>query len=79
MQPVVTYGTTFQATARLTDASGPDHERSFRIEVWIDGELLGRGEGPSRRAAETAAAAQALEQMLTTESAARGAPDGDVG
>jgi ribonuclease-3 len=48
---------------RLTDASGPDHERSFRIEVWIDGELMGVGEGPSRRAAETAAAAEAIERL----------------
>ena len=42
---------------RLLDATGPDHEKSFRIEVWVDGELLGVGEGPSRRTAETAAAA----------------------
>ena len=48
---------------RLTDASGPDHERSFRIEVWIDGELMGVGEGTSRRAAETAAAAQAIDRL----------------
>ena len=36
---------------RLVDASGPDHERSFRIEVWVDGELLGRRRGavPARR------------------------------
>lgn len=46
---------------RLLDASGPDHEKSFRIEVWVDGEVLGVGEGPSRRVAETAAAAQAIE------------------
>jgi ribonuclease-3 len=48
---------------RLLAATGPDHERSFRIEVWVDGELLGEGEGPSRRTAETAAAAQALERL----------------
>ena len=48
---------------RLVEASGPDHEKSFRIEVWVDGELLGVGEGPSRRTAETAAAAQALDRL----------------
>jgi len=48
---------------RLTEASGPDHEKSFRIEVWVDGDLLGVGEGPSRRIAETAAAAQAMERL----------------
>jgi ribonuclease-3 len=53
-------------TYRLVDASGPDHERSFRIEVWVDGEMLGVGDGPSRRAAETAAAAQAMERLRTT-------------
>jgi ribonuclease-3 len=53
----------------LVDASGPDHERSFRIEVSIDGEVLGVGEGPSRRTAETAAAAQALERLRSVGSA----------
>jgi ribonuclease-3 len=48
---------------RLVHASGPDHERSFRIEVWIDGSLAGVGEGPSRQSAETAAAAQAMERL----------------
>ena len=31
---------------------GPDHEKSFRIEVWVDGEVLGRRRGavaPDRR------------------------------
>jgi ribonuclease-3 len=48
---------------RLVDATGPDHEKSFRIEVWVDGQRLGVGEGPSRRIAETAAAAEAMEQI----------------
>ena len=55
---------------RLVDASGPDHERSFRIEVVVDGELLGVGEGPSRRSAETAAAAQAMDRLRAAEVAA---------
>jgi ribonuclease-3 len=50
-------------TYRLLDATGPDHEKSFRIEVWVDGTLLGVGEGPSRRTAETAAASQAIELL----------------
>lgn len=48
---------------RLVDATGPDHEKSFRVEVWVDGEVLGIGEGLSRREAETAAAAQAIERI----------------
>ncbi len=60
-------------TYRLLDASGPDHERSFRIEVWVGDQMLGVGEGPSRRAAETAAAAQAIEELHM----AAGAPPDD--
>jgi ribonuclease-3 len=48
---------------RLVHATGPDHEKSFRVEVWVDGELQGSGEGPSRRIAETAAAAEAIERL----------------
>jgi ribonuclease-3 len=47
----------------LLDAVGPDHEKLFRIEVSVDGRVLGLGEGPSRRVAETAAAAQALDAI----------------
>ena len=52
---------------RLVDASGPDHERSFRIEVTVEGTVLGAGEGPSRRIAETAAAAQAMDNLRSLE------------
>src|SRR6185369_14742222 len=56
---------------RLVEASGPDHEKSFRIEVWVDGEQLGVGEGPSRRTAETSAAAQAIERIRAERAADR--------
>jgi ribonuclease-3 len=48
---------------RVVEALGPDHEKTFRIEVQVDGEVLGTGEGPSRRVAETEAAAQALNAL----------------
>jgi ribonuclease III len=48
---------------RVLTATGPDHDKVFRIEVVVDGEVLGRGEGPSRRIAETAAAAEAIESL----------------
>ena len=56
---------------RLLAATGPDHEKSFRIEVWVDGEMLGVGEGPSRRVAETSAAAQAIERIRAERLVAR--------
>jgi len=56
----------------LLDAVGPDHEKRFRIDVTVGGKVLGRGEGLSRREAETAAAAQALESITTARPPERG-------
>jgi ribonuclease III len=48
---------------RLVEVSGPDHQRSFVVEVAVDGRIAGAGSGASRRSAETAAAAAALETL----------------
>ena len=48
---------------RLIDVSGPDHERTFEVEVSIAGAVAGIGAGPSRRVAETAAAVVALDAL----------------
>jgi ribonuclease-3 len=57
----------------LLEAVGPDHEKQFRIEVLVDGRVLGTGEGPSRRIAETSAAAQALDALRAERLAAKAA------
>jgi ribonuclease III len=54
---------------RVLDALGPDHDKLFRIEVMVEGEVMGRGEGSSRRIAETAAAAEALDTLRTRHGA----------
>lgn len=61
----------------LLDATGPDHEKQFQIEVSVDGVVLGRGLGSSRRIAETEAAAQALESLRSTRSSDRAAGDAE--
>jgi ribonuclease-3 len=48
---------------RVLEAVGPDHEKVFRVEVEVDGEVLGSGTGHSRRVAETAAAAEAVGRL----------------
>jgi len=53
---------------RLLEAVGPDHDKVFRVEVVVGDEVLGMGVGGSRRLAETAAAAEAVE-VLTARSA----------
>ena len=48
---------------RVLDSIGPDHAKRFVIECRIGGEARGRGEGRSKKAAEQAAAAAALEAL----------------
>ena len=45
---------------RLVEASGPDHERRYAVEVDIDGERCGTGGGTTKKKAEQEAARQAL-------------------
>ena len=58
---------------RVLEAIGPDHDKVFRVEVSIAGEVLGMGVGRSRRVAETAAAAEAVEVLAARAAAARDA------
>ncbi|MEX0332293.1 MAG: ribonuclease III [Puniceicoccaceae bacterium] len=48
---------------RVTEESGPDHQKRFTVEVWIDGERRGGGTGNSKKLAEEAAAREALEDI----------------
>ena len=41
--------------------SGPDHRKTFTVEAKLNGNVIGRGEGRSKRGAEQAAAQAALE------------------
>jgi ribonuclease-3 len=58
-----------QATAeyRVAGESGPDHQKVFQIEVWIDGECMATGEGSTKKEAEQRAARSALEQLERAE------------
>jgi len=47
----------------LVSESGPDHCRTFVMEVSLDGEGLGRGEGRSKKEAEQMAAKAAIEKL----------------
>ena len=47
----------------VTDESGPDHRRFFRVEVKLDQETIGSGEGFSKKEAERNAAGDALKRM----------------
>lgn len=46
---------------KVLEEDGPDHEKTFTVGVLVDGELRGTGTGPSKQAAQVAAAEAALQ------------------
>lgn len=48
---------------RLAGEHGPDHDKTFTVEVWLNSNIIGRGEGRSKKSAEQAAAKEALLLM----------------
>jgi ribonuclease-3 len=49
---------------RIISTEGKDHEKMFRVGVWVGQEKLGEGEGRSKQDAETKAAESAYEVLL---------------
>ena len=47
----------------VTGESGPPHDRLFEVTASVNGEAVGRGSGRSKKAAEQAAAEQAMEGL----------------
>ena len=48
---------------KLIQETGPDHCRVFVMEVTVNGEVAGRGEGHSKKSAEQMAAKAAIERL----------------
>ena len=46
-----------------TGESGPDHDKTFTVEVWLNSNVIARGTGHSKKQAEQNAAAEALKLM----------------
>lgn len=53
---------------RIVDERGPAHEREFVSEVSMDGAVLGRGTGRSKKEAEQQAAAEAIAKLQASSS-----------
>ncbi|HKT84114.1 MAG TPA: putative dsRNA-binding protein [Solirubrobacterales bacterium] len=52
-----------RVTYEVTGESGPPHRRKFEVAAVVDSARVGEGEGRSKKAAEQAAAEQALQQF----------------
>jgi ribonuclease-3 len=57
----------FTPQYKLLKEEGPDHDKSFEVGVFVNDKLKGKGEGPSKQAAQVAAASQALRSYLHEE------------
>jgi ribonuclease-3 len=53
---------------RVAGEAGPDHRKTFSIEVVVDGEVLGEASGRAKKEAEQEAARQALTALVNRES-----------
>lgn len=51
------------AEYRISGLSGPDHRRTFRVEVWANGICMASGEGSTKKEAEQQAARAALHRL----------------
>lgn len=48
----------------LVGQSGPDHDKSFDVEVCLNGTVVGSGSGSSKKRAEQMAARSAIEKLF---------------
>ncbi len=62
LQEVVQSKVGFTPQYKVLAEEGPDHEKLFTVGVFVDGKLKGKGQGPSKQAAQVSAAAAALKQ-----------------
>ena len=51
----------------LTGEEGPDHDKTFMVQVLLNGKIVGHGEGRSKKKAEQAAAEQAIMALFPKE------------
>ncbi len=56
------------AEYRLAGETGPDHQKTFLVEVWIKGERMASAEGSTKKEAEQKAARSALEKLMVPSS-----------
>ena len=51
----------------LTGQFGPDHDKVFAVDVLINGKVVGKGEGRSKKKAEQSAAHEAMKKLFPKE------------
>ncbi len=62
LQEIVQSKVSFTPVYKVITEVGPDHDKVFTVGIYVDGTLQGTGTGPSKQAAQVAAAAEALKK-----------------
>ena len=63
LQEFLQGGGRLPASYRVASETGPDHRKTFVVEVFVEGRAVASGTGKSKKEAEQAAARVALEQL----------------
>lgn len=63
LQEIIQRNPEESVTYILIDEKGPDHDKTFTVEVHLNSNVIGRGTGKSKKQAEQMAACQALQLM----------------
>jgi ribonuclease III len=58
----------FTPSYKVLEETGPDHDKVFTVGVYVDSKLYGQGSGPSKQAAQQAAAEEALGKLAAKTS-----------
>jgi ribonuclease-3 len=63
LQEIIQQNPEEQLYYSLTGESGPDHDKTFEVELHLNSNVIGKGSGRSKKEAEQMAAKEALELM----------------
>lgn len=63
LQEEIQKNNTAQLRYELIGETGPDHDKQFSVEAYLDDKLIGSGVGRTKKAAEQAAAYEALKRL----------------
>lgn len=62
LQELVQSKVNFTPVYKVISEEGPDHDKVFTVGIYVDGAIQGQGTGPSKQAAQVAAATEALKK-----------------
>lgn len=63
LQEIIQQNPEEKVSYKVAEESGPDHDKTFVVEVYMNSNMIGRGTGHSKKLAEQAAAKEALALM----------------